>query len=123
MTLAQRTALAAQEIKATLRRLPPPVREFAVQIPVHYEALPPAHIIEEGFPSDILGLFDGSAHGEEISEEQPMPPQISLYLDNIWAFVEQDREAFAAEVAVTYLHELGHYFGWDEEDLEARGLE
>jgi predicted Zn-dependent protease with MMP-like domain len=123
MNLAQRTALATQEIKATLRRLPAPVREFASQIPVHYSARPPAHIIEEGFPADILGLFDGSAHGEELSTDQPMPPQISLYLDNIWDYVGQDREAFAAECAVTYLHELGHYFGWDEEDLEARGLD
>jgi len=52
-----------------------------------------------------------------------MPPQISLYLDNIWTFVEQDRDAFVDEVAVTYLHELGHYFGWDEDELTARGLE
>jgi predicted Zn-dependent protease with MMP-like domain len=123
MNLAQRTTLAAQEIKATVRRLPAPVREFADHIPVHYEARPPAHIIEEGFPADILGLFDGSAHGEELSEDQPMPPQISLYLDNIWDYVEQDREAFVGEVAITYLHELGHYFGWDEDDLEARGLD
>ena len=123
MTLAPRTAAAAREVEATLRRLPPPVREFARQIPVHYEARPPAHILEEGFPADILGLFDGSAHGEEIAQDQPMPPQISLYLDNIWGFVEQDREAFLAEVRVTYLHELGHYFGWDEDDLAARDLD
>ena len=73
MTLAQRTAAAAREVEATIRRLPAPVREFAKKIPVHYEARPPAHIIEEGFPADILGLFDGSAHGEEISQDQPMP--------------------------------------------------
>ena len=123
MTLAQRTALAAREVESTIRRLPPPVREFAKKIPVHYEARPPAHIVEEGFPPDILGLFDGSAHGEEIAQDQPMPPQISLYLDNIWEFVERSREDFAAEVGVTYLHELGHYFGWDEEDLAARDLD
>lgn len=123
MTLAQRTTAAAREVDSTINRLPPPVRDFAKKIPVHYESRPPAHIIEEGFPEDILGLFDGSAHGEEISQEQPMPPQISLYLDNIWDFVEQDRDAFLAEVGVTYLHELGHYFGWDEEDLAARDLD
>jgi predicted Zn-dependent protease with MMP-like domain len=123
MNLAQRTAAATREVEATIRRLPPPVREFAKKIPVHYEALPPAHIIEEGFPADILGLFDGSAHGEEISQDQPMPPQISLYLDNIWEFVEQNKEDFAAEVGVTYLHELGHFFGWDEDDLAARDLD
>ncbi|MEN9840602.1 MAG: hypothetical protein RL376_402 [Verrucomicrobiota bacterium] len=123
MTLAQRIDAATREVEKTRRRLPAPVREFANKIPVHYEARPPAHILEEGFPDDILGLFDGSAHGEDIAQDQPMPPQISLYLDNIWAFVEQDRDAFVDEVAVTYLHELGHYFGWDEDDLAARELD
>lgn len=123
MTVEQRSTAAAREVENTLRRLPPPVREFAKKIPVHYEARPPAHILEEGFPEDILGLFDGSAHGEAVSEDQPMPPQISLYLENIWEFVERDRDEFLAEVSVTYLHELGHYFGWDEDDLAARDLE
>ena len=28
-----------------------------------------------------------------------------------------------AKIRITYLHELGHYFGMDEDDLEARGLD
>ena len=123
MTFEQRIAAATREVEATIRRLPPQVRDFAKKIPVHYEARPPAHIVEEGYPDDILGLFDGSAHGQEIAQDQPMPPQISLYLENIWDFVEQDRDEFIGEVAVTYLHELGHYFGWDEDDLAARDLD
>ncbi len=31
--------------------------------------------------------------------------------------------AFDQEVRLTYLHELGHYLGLDESDLEKRGLE
>jgi predicted Zn-dependent protease with MMP-like domain len=26
-------------------------------------------------------------------------------------------------VRLTYLHELGHFLGWDESDLEIRGLD
>jgi predicted Zn-dependent protease with MMP-like domain len=26
-------------------------------------------------------------------------------------------------VRLTYLHELGHYFGWDEDQLTSRGLD
>ena len=40
-----------------------------------------------------------------------------------WDFAEGDVEVFRDEVRLTYLHELGHYFGWDEDDLTARGLE
>ena len=36
---------------------------------------------------------------------------------------EGDVEIFRDECRLTYLHELGHYLGWDEDDLTARGLD
>ena len=32
-------------------------------------------------------------------------------------------EAFREETRLTYLHELGHYLGWGEDELAARGLD
>jgi len=52
-----------------------------------------------------------------------MPPQIILFLENLWDFAEGDEEMFREEVATTLLHELGHYLGLDEDDLTDRGLE
>ena len=52
-----------------------------------------------------------------------MPAQILLFLGNLWEFAEADETAFLDEVRITYLHELGHYFGWDEDDLAARDLD
>lgn len=123
MTLAQLTALASPVVEKTLRKLPDAIRAHAEAVPVHYEAEPDEQLIEEGFEPDILGLFTGAPHGSELREDLPMPPQIVLYLENLWDFVEGDREAFRDEVRITYLHELGHYFGWDEEDLAERELE
>ena len=34
-----------------------------------------------------------------------------------------DREAMQEELRVTLLHEIGHFLGLDEEDLERRGLD
>jgi predicted Zn-dependent protease with MMP-like domain len=31
--------------------------------------------------------------------------------------------AFRAEARLTFLHELGHYLGWDEDQVSARGLD
>ena len=123
MTLSQLTTLAAPVIAATQKKLPAPVRELAVAIPVHFEALPGQDLLDEGFEDDILGLFTGSAHGMELREDQPMPPQIILFLENLWDFAEGDEEVFRDEVRITYLHELGHYFGWDEDDLADRELD
>jgi predicted Zn-dependent protease with MMP-like domain len=123
MTLAQLTALAAPVVETTKRKLPSELRPLAAGVPVHYEALPGQDLLDEGFEADILGLFTGSAHGSELREEQPMPAQIILFLENLWDFAEGNRDFFQDEVRITYLHELGHYFGWDEEDLAARELD
>jgi predicted Zn-dependent protease with MMP-like domain len=121
--LPQLTAAAADVVGATQRQLPPEIRPLARDLPVHYEATPAADVLAEGFEPDILGLFTGSAHGEELNHDNPAPPQILLYLENLWDFAEEDLEVFREEVRLTYLHELGHYLGWDEDEIAARGLD
>ena len=120
---ARLTQLAADAVGAAQRRLPPEIRALARNVPVHYQALPAADVLAEGFESDILGLFHGSAHGSELAHDNPAPPQIILYLENLWDFAEGDPEVYRDEVRLTYLHELGHYLGWDEDQLAARGLD
>lgn len=115
--------IAADTVGAAQRRLPPEIRPFARDVPVHYQAKPADDVIAEGFEADILGLFAGSAHGMELAHDNPAPPQIILYIDNLWDFADHDLEIFRDEVRLTYLHELGHYFGWDEDELTTRGLE
>lgn len=116
-------AIAADTVGAAQRQLPPPIRPLARDVPVHYEAKPAADVLADGFEPDILGLFTGSPHGSELAEDHPAPPQILLYLESLWDFAGEDVDVFREEVRVTYLHELGHYLGWDEDDLAARGLD
>ncbi len=113
--------IARQEVLATQRGLPAPLQPALKAVAVHFERTPAPDVLAEGFPPDILGLFSGSPHGN--FEDQPMPPQITLYLDNLLDYAEGDEEAFREEVRVTFLHELGHYLGWDEDEVGERGLE
>lgn len=115
--------VAADVVSAAQRKLPPAIRTLAATVAVHYEQWPADDVLAEGFEPDILGLFTGSAHGRELMEDNPAPPQILLYLENLWDFAEEDVDVYREEVRVTYLHELGHYLGWDEDDLTARGLD
>lgn len=123
MNFAQLAGMAADVVGATQRRLPPEIRSLARDVPVHYETVPAADVLAEGFEPDILGLFTGSAHGEELAHDNPAPPQILLYLENLWEFAEEDAGIFREEVRLTYLHEFGHYLGWDEGEIAARGLD
>ena len=90
---------------------------------MHCEKAPDPGLLAEGFEPDILGLFTGNPHGTEISQDDPAPPQILLYISSLWDYSEEDVEIYREEVRLTYLHELGHYFGWDEDQLAARGLD
>lgn len=123
MNLSQLTQIAADVVGAAQRQLPADIRAIARNVPVHYEAKPGADVLAEGFEPDILGLFTGSPHGTELEQTNPAPPQILLYIDNLWDASGSDLEQFRDETRITYLHELGHYLGWDEDDLAARGLD
>ena len=113
------TALA--EVEATLVKLPPPLRERAEQLPVTFERFPNPGLQAEGIEPDTLGLFTGAELADE--GNVPMPPQIILFLENLWDFAVGDWETFREEVRTTILHELGHYLGLDEDGLTDRGLE
>jgi predicted Zn-dependent protease with MMP-like domain len=115
--------LAEEEVRRTLRRLPPKLRPHAEALPVSYEPRPNEAILADGWEPDLLGLFVGKAYGDEEGGFADVPPQILLFLENLWDFAEADETIYRDEVRTTYLHELGHYLGLDELDLEARGLD
>lgn len=115
--------LAQREVLATIRRLPASLRERAQQLPVTYEPRPNEAILADGFEPDLLGLFVGPAFQDEETSQVDLPSQIILFLENLWDFAEEDEDTYREEVRTTYLHELGHYLGFDEQDLEDRGLE
>jgi predicted Zn-dependent protease with MMP-like domain len=119
----QRVALAEVEVEDTLRALPRPLRERARALPVTYEHEPNSRLLEDGIEPDTLGLFVGEPFAEHGLTAEPLPSQIILFLDNLWDFAEGDEAIYREEIRLTYLHELGHYLGLDEIDLEDRGLE
>ena len=99
----------------------PRLREHARKLPVTFERAPHRDLVADGIEPDTLGLFTGPEFSDE--EHSTLPPQIILFLENLWDFVEGDEEIFCDEVHTTYLHELGHYLGLDEDELTERGLE
>jgi predicted Zn-dependent protease with MMP-like domain len=126
MTAEERTKLAATTVGAAQRQLPPDIRALARDVPVLYEAKPGEDVIAAGFPPDILGYFTGNPYGAELDSsntDSAHPVQIRLFLDNLWEMAEEDADIFREEVHITYLHELGHYLGWDEDEVAERGLD
>ena len=109
--------------EATLAALPDPFRERLAGVPIFVEDCPSEAMVRESFDPRAFGLFEGRDHrGELDSAPADRPTRIVLYAANLVAEFGTGEE-LADEVGVTVLHELGHYFGLDEDDLAELGLD
>ena len=115
-----RALIARRVIEDTLRRLPADIREAAR--PCSVETCDMAACSEEGLDDDILGLFEGCSRLDGEPQSPQDLPRIRLFLDNLWDFAEGDAQVYRDEVRTTLLHELGHYLGLDEDQVEELGL-
>jgi predicted Zn-dependent protease with MMP-like domain len=112
---------ADEELKALLKALPADVRDAAGKVPVSMEQKPGLGMFDDELEGDELGLFEGATAMEE-SDAAEMP-RIRLFLTNLWEWVDGDEQDYRDEVGTTFLHELGHYLGWDEDEVGERGLD
>lgn len=115
------TRWAEEEVAALLRVLPEEVSSAASSVPINYEEKPGMSPDDGDLVGDELGLFEGHTAMEEADPTDL--PRIRLFLLNLWEWVEEDEQDYRDEVGTTYLHELGHYLGWDEDEVAERGLE
>jgi predicted Zn-dependent protease with MMP-like domain len=113
--------MASTEVEAVLKDLPQTLGENVRELPITFEHKPNEGLQADGIEVDTLGVFTGAEFAE--NGHIPMPPQIILFLENIWDVAEGDGNVFRDEIRTTFLHELGHFFGLDEDDLAERGLD
>ncbi len=114
--------LAETEVARAKSRLPADVRAAAGECAVQFETIDDTLHAGESIEDDLLGLFEGMNRLDPPPSDPGDMPRIRLFLDNLWDYADGDEITFRREVRKTYLHELGHYLGWDEEQIEALGL-
>lgn len=118
------------EFQDVLRRalddLPPEFRDALGNVAVVVEDWPPGWLLDElGIPPEdtLYGFYHGIPLPERsVTQSGSLPDKISIYRGPL----EEDfpgREELRREIRLTLLHEIGHYFGMDEEDLARLGYE
>jgi predicted Zn-dependent protease with MMP-like domain len=108
--------LAQRQIAETQRALPEPIQARATEVPVFLRR---AGTRKSGAR---LGVFEGYSLLDGPPTQPNEMPRITLFLDTLARATNYQRTVFLREVQITYLHELGHYFGWDEGQIANVGL-
>lgn len=102
-----------------MSHLPQAFRERLGSVPVVLERRPSLAVVREGFDPRALGLFEGPSI---LDEDATMPARVVLFTHNLLAAFTE-REELAEQIEITVLHEIGHYFGLDEDDMERLELD
>ncbi len=77
--------------------------------------------LDPGDRTALLGLYHGVMLTERTSSYSALPDRITLYQKPIELHAGPDEESIREQVRATVIHEIGHYFGLEEEDLEKLG--
>ncbi|MFA6044626.1 MAG: metallopeptidase family protein [Phycisphaerales bacterium] len=118
-------------VERTIAALPPALGKMLDEVPVIVDDSPEQALLDElGETEDdaLMGLHTGTPLTERGIEGEEAPSEIRLFRVAIvehaggWDQPEAS-ERVAAEIRITLLHELGHQFGLDEDDLEELGYE
>jgi predicted Zn-dependent protease with MMP-like domain len=123
-------------LEEAIESLPAQLRELIDQVPVIVEDAPPPDVLEEfrnedgslPQPDEICGLHTGIPFTERGGGDSEMPADIMLFRMGIIAeaggWNQADADDFVYEqIMITLLHELGHQFGLDEDDLRELGYD
>jgi predicted Zn-dependent protease with MMP-like domain len=104
--------------REVLDALPAPFASRLQYVPVLIERRPARALVEDGFDPRSFGLFEGPT---DAMRDVPAPTRIVLFACNLLAEFP-DPDTLAHQVELTVLHEIGHFFGLDEAELEELGL-
>ncbi len=113
----------ADEVEQTLAELPADFAARLGPVTILIEPRPSRALVESGVDARLLGLFEGATSEELSGTDVPLTTtRILIFSHNLRAAFEDEAE-LRDEVRITVLHEVGHFFGLDEEDMERLGLE
>jgi predicted Zn-dependent protease with MMP-like domain len=114
----------ARLVEAALADLPPMVAEHLERVPVVIEERPtPGQLKSLGMGRRdlLLGLYVGTSLADEsVHHGVEMPSAIYLFQEDIELVCDSPQQ-LREQIRTTVLHEVGHHFGLNEQQLEDLG--
>lgn len=109
--------------RATMARLPSPFADSLGDIVLRIEPVADADTARRlglDHPMRLSGLYEGvSLNRQSVSQSGTLPERITLYVEPILA--EWRATPFGLEQIVAHIviHEIGHHFGFSDDDMHA----
>jgi predicted Zn-dependent protease with MMP-like domain len=109
----------AREAMATI---PQQMRNMLNNVSVQVEDFPEDEVVEEmglESPFDLLGLYRGvSLLEKSTSDSASLPDTVHLFRRPILDYWAESGEDLREVVAHVIIHEIGHHFGFSDEEME-----
>jgi predicted Zn-dependent protease with MMP-like domain len=109
--------------RATLERLPSPFAESLGDIVLLVEPVADAETARRvglHHPMQLSGLYEGiSLDRQSVSHSGTLPERITLYSQPILAEWSTTRVSLEQLVSHIVIHEVGHHFGFSDDDIHA----
>lgn len=109
--------------RRTLDRLPSPfaesLRDIVLQV-VPVTDIDTARRVGLSHPMQLSGLYEGiSLNHQSVSHSGTLPERITLYSRPILAEWRATRVSLEELVSHIVIHEVGHHFGFSDDDMHA----
>jgi predicted Zn-dependent protease with MMP-like domain len=114
----------ARLVESAIAELPPQFAEALEEVPIEIRDRPSrSQLREAGLDNDelLLGLYRGVPRPERSVEHSGRLPDVIYIFQEDCELVSDTEDELVREVRITVLHELGHHFGMDEDDLARLG--
>ncbi|MGH7928761.1 MAG: metallopeptidase family protein [Candidatus Binatia bacterium] len=114
-----------KEVVRILDRLPKRFRDGLRNIEIVVEKRPSAELLRaEGLDpkhDTLYGIYQGIPLPDRTEFDLPMlPDKITIFSEPLLADFSDPQE-LRAEIRLTVLHEIAHYFGMDDDEIEDLG--
>lgn len=115
-------------VEEAVDKLHPSLQDYLTNVAILVEEVPSDELLNQfdppASPTEVLGYFSGHSLLDRSMNDpwSQLPSAIVLFRRNLQRFA-RDHQQLVEEVKTTIYHEVGHFLGLDEEDLEKRGLD
>ena len=113
-------------LEAILDELPEHLHEMMEEVPLIVEDEPSRHVFDEMHldpaTSDLCGLHWGiPLTHRSVEQSGHLPDRMMLFRGPIMRLAGRQRGELENQIRITLLHEIGHHFGLDEDQLTELG--